>query len=122
MMNLLNLIISIDALNSILYCGDFILKNIWVFSFILIGVSILPLVHTSGKMVQKIINGVVTWVPVTAGGLYINEALGNPLELPGQGQQGNRGNQGNTGNNGQGGQGQGNQGGQTGQGNQGGRG
>ena len=51
---------------------------------------------SGNRYVQKVVNGVVTWVPVTAAGLYINDALGNLLNLPGQNQGNNSGNRGSS--------------------------
>ena len=50
--------------------------------------------------VQRVVNGVVKWVPVAGAGFYINDAMGNPLGMPGQGKNGQQGNQGNQGNQG----------------------
>jgi hypothetical protein len=43
-----NLIFISDVLNSILYCGEFILDNIIIFSTIFIGVSGITILHASG--------------------------------------------------------------------------
>ena len=91
-----NLIFISDVLNSILYCGEFILDNIIIFSTIFIGVSGITILHASGgRWVKMVVNGVERLVLVTAGGAVINDQLGNPLGLPGS----NSGNNNNTGNN-----------------------
>ena len=98
-------------ISNIFACGSFILDHILVFSSIIV-LSGLTLVFMSGGYVWKIIDGVGRWVPVVASGLYINDVLGNPLGVPGQGRQGGQGQttQGQ-GSQGQGSQGQGSQGG-----------
>ena len=77
-------------ISNIFACGSFILDHILVFSSIIV-LSGLTLVFMSGGYVWKIIDGVGRWVPVVASGLYINDVLGNPLGVPGQGRQGGQG-------------------------------
>jgi hypothetical protein len=47
-----NLIFIGGELNSILYCGEFILDNIIIFSTIFIGVSGITILHASGSGVK----------------------------------------------------------------------
>lgn len=80
-------------------CIDIISNNAIMFS-ITLGVFGLGLIAMSSgtRWVKMLINGVERFILVTAGGVVINDAFGNPIQLPGSGR-GSGNNTNNPGNN-----------------------
>ena len=106
---MMNICMDFNGLGLFSMLLEFILNNrVLLFGFICFSISLglfgLIIIHMSGtKWVKMIINGVERLVLVTAGGVVINDALGNPVQLPGgrnpggsgQGQGGGGNNSGN---------------------------
>jgi hypothetical protein len=69
--------------NIINYCKSIIPNNLeFIYYSIITIITVGVLIHYSARWIKVIVNGVERIVPVTAGGLVINEALCRPITVP----------------------------------------